>query len=354
MLSSTTLEVAIGLALVFLLLSLFCTAINEAIAAVLGARARTLERGIQSLFSGGQIQVLDDNNVATLRSLTDVVYNHGLIQSLYKGSPAKIFTSASLIAPRELPSYIPSRIFASTLFDVLFSESDQPLRENSPAAKLRSMIDSLQQLPDSKAKEALLLLVREAGGDVAATRQAIERWYNDGMDRVSGWYKRRTQLVLFGLGLSVAILLNIDTISVAKTFWASPAARAYAIKTAEGYAVHPAEDAALAGTKPVAAATLSQGLPSNASEQIEALGELALPLGWNNGWYPWPKRSDGQEYTGSQLTLKFFSTILGWVLTGFAVTLGAPFWFDLLNQFMVIRSTVKPSEKSGTESSKDP
>jgi hypothetical protein len=366
MLNSTTLEVAIGLALVFLLLSLFCTAINEAIAAVLGARARTLEKGIQSLFSGGQIHVIDDNNVATLRSLTDVVYNHGLIQSLYKGSPAQTFTSASRIAPRELPSYIPSRIFASTLFDILFSEPVQPLRENSPAAKLKSMIDSVQKMPDSKAKEALLLLVREAGGDVAATRQAIERWYNDGMDRVSGWYKRRTQLVLFGLGLSVAILLNIDTISVAKTFWASPAARAFAIKKAEGYASGPTETAT-SGAKPALlsgkSSTSSQTgasdkpsptLPANASEQIEALGELALPLGWNNGWYPWPKRSDGHEYTGGELTLKFVSTILGWILTGFAVTLGAPFWFDLLNQFMVIRSTVKPSEKSGIEASKDP
>jgi hypothetical protein len=28
-----------------------------------------------------------------------------------------------------------------------------------------------------------------------------------------------------------------------------------------------------------------------------------------------------------------------------AITLGAPFWFDLLNRFMVARSTVKPDEK---------
>jgi hypothetical protein len=33
--------------------------------------------------------------------------------------------------------------------------------------------------------------------------------------------------------------------------------------------------------------------------------------------------------------------------------LGAPFWFDLLNKFMVIRSTVKPHEKSPEEGSED-
>ena len=40
-------------------------------------------------------------------------------------------------------------------------------------------------------------------------------------------------------------------------------------------------------------------------------------------------------------------------MTGFAISQGAPFWFDVLNKFMVIRSTVKPSEKSGEQPSKD-
>jgi hypothetical protein len=41
-------------------------------------------------------------------------------------------------------------------------------------------------------------------------------------------------------------------------------------------------------------------------------------------------------------------------MTAFAITLGAPFWFDVLNKIMVVRSTVKPAEKSGDEASKDP
>jgi hypothetical protein len=45
--------------------------------------------------------------------------------------------------------------------------------------------------------------------------------------------------------------------------------------------------------------------------------------------------------------------ILGWLITGFAISFGAPFWFDLLNRMMVIRSTVKPHEKSPEEASQD-
>ena len=44
---------------------------------------------------------------------------------------------------------------------------------------------------------------------------------------------------------------------------------------------------------------------------------------------------------------------IGWLITALAVSLGAPFWFDVLNKIIVIRSTVKPAEKSGPEASKD-
>jgi hypothetical protein len=35
------------------------------------------------------------------------------------------------------------------------------------------------------------------------------------------------------------------------------------------------------------------------------------------------------------------------------ISLGAPFWFDMLNKFIVVRSTVKPKEKSPEDPSKD-
>jgi hypothetical protein len=40
-------------------------------------------------------------------------------------------------------------------------------------------------------------------------------------------------------------------------------------------------------------------------------------------------------------------------MTALAIALGAPFWFDVLNKFMVVRSTVKPREKSQEEGSED-
>ena len=45
--------------------------------------------------------------------------------------------------------------------------------------------------------------------------------------------------------------------------------------------------------------------------------------------------------------------MLGIIFTALAVSQGAPFWFDLLNKFIVIRSTIKPHEKSPEQPSKD-
>jgi hypothetical protein len=63
---------------------------------------------------------------------------------------------------------------------------------------------------------------------------------------------------------------------------------------------------------------------------------LGLPIGW--------QRSGAADV---------WSHLLGWLMTGFALSLGAPFWFDLLNKMMVVRATVKPQEKSRDEGSKD-
>jgi hypothetical protein len=380
MFNSTTLEVAIGMAFVYLLLSLFCTAINEGIAGILGSRAKNLEKGIKSLFTEGlvNVEVKVDNVIKTKAvTLADAIYNHGLVQSLYRSGKGDLENAA-----RSLPSYIPSRVFASALLDVIFP--DDKANPTGLPTTLESMLAKLQSLPESKGKEAMMTLVKQANGDIDATREAFEQWYDDAMDRAAGWYKRNTQMVLFVLGLGIAISLNVDSIAVGRSLWTSPALRSYAIAAAENYAKQhpigaetavssggtgnahgaatPASDATsaavpdgstapatIAGTGSPQRAVQLLGKASgvqmqNASTDLAALQSLSLPIGWSDASTPW-KQKDPR--TG------VLFAVVGWLLTAMAMTLGAPFWFDLLNQFMVVRSTIKPREKSEVEKSKD-
>lgn len=355
MLNSTTLEVAIGMALVYLLLSLFCTAINEAIAGILGSRAKNLERGIKSLFTDGLFtKATSGANPTPAVTLAQAIYDHGLVQGLYKSTEAEKAVRWYNKIGSNLPSYIPSRTFASALLDLIFPDDPPPAATDAnngtpplnttptpPAGlptDLATMLSKLKALPPSKGTEAITTLVKQAGGDIAKTRQAFESWYDDGMDRAAGWYKRKTQFVLFFIGLAIAVGLNVDSITVGRALWTSPALRSYAVKAAEQYAEKN-----------------SQSVPAaNASADLSALQSLALPIGWNPAKYPWMVEhwngaTSSQSFSRSALLF----LIAGWLLTAIAMTLGAPFWFDLLNQFMVVRSTIKPREKSEVEGSKD-
>src|SRR6185436_5649251 len=82
-------------------------------------------------------------------------------------------------------------------------------------------------------------------------------------------------------------------------------------------------------------ATISSGRFDEVRNRLDA---MALPIGWSKS---------PLENTNVVVVL------FGWVLTALAAAMGAPFWFDLLNKVMVIRSTVKPHEKSPEEGSED-
>jgi hypothetical protein len=83
--------------------------------------------------------------------------------------------------------------------------------------------------------------------------------------------------------------------------------------------------------------------------QITGLG---LPIGWEDGEWPGVRFWSPQEFV-SRWYPPLRSHFFGWLLTALAISLGAPFWFDMLNKLIVVRSTVKPREKSPDEKSKD-
>src|SRR5689334_16872655 len=79
------LDLAIGLAFIFFLLSTLAATIQEFIAAILGLRARTLEQGLRSL--------LEDPEKGW--HYVDRFYDHPLINSLARTPPPDIVKEAS-------------------------------------------------------------------------------------------------------------------------------------------------------------------------------------------------------------------------------------------------------------------
>ena len=340
MFSLDTVDVGIGLALLFLILSLLCTSIREAIEAGMKSRASDLERGIR--------QLLQDDG-----ELTQRLYQHPLIYSLFAGDYQRPDPKAIYRRGGDLPSYIPSNQFARALLDMVHqgAAAYSPYGAATPPLTLASVRAAATQFPNPQIRRAVLSAIDHAHGDLNAARRNLESWFDGTMDRVSGWYKRRTQLILFLIGLVLAVALNIDALTVVQRLQRDKVLRAALVGSAE-ILVKDAKTAADLADKPEALAA--------------KLGNYGFPIGWpapqmelrdcrearNCTWtFRAPAASPARTYV---LTPgKMAQMLIGWLLTAVAMMLGAPFWFDVLNRMMVIRSTVKPTEKSPDEGSED-
>ena len=353
MFGSDVLEVGIGMSLLFLMMSLIATAVREAIEGLMKSRANDLENGLREMLN----DVADGN----YDGMVGQIYKHPLINSLYRGTLEKAQKG-------DLPSYIPSKTFVAALLDIV-------LKSKPAAGGTAKAADALQQggrqpltienlklcaanLPP-EVKAIVIGAIDDAQGDINTVRKNLEGWFDATMDRVSGWYRRRTQLILFLIGIAAAGILNVDSISIAQRLTNDKTLRTGIVAIAQSK-----------GTVP-------NGNTSESYDQLsERLRNIGFPIGWTSGetpskpdgttskpdgatskpdgmsWiYPAPQMCPRGTCTFSAAAL--FQAVVGWLVTAFAIMLGAPFWFDVLNKFMVVRSTVKPSEKSQNEGSKD-
>ena len=314
MLGSEILDVAVGIVFVFLLVSLIASGIREGIEGWLKTRATHLEAGIRELLH-------DPKGTG----LTKQLFDHPLIYNLYSGryTPRAKSKRLAFISGANLPAYIPSRNFAVALMDLAARGpvNDPNAPESSNRITLQTVRANISLIQNPPVQRAILLAIDTAEGDLQKAQANLEAWYDSTMDRVSGWYKRSTQWILFAIGLAVAIAMNVNAISIGDYLTRNKTAREALVAHAQ------------------AASSDPNYQDRKYSEIKNELQSFTLPIGW-----------DGEA---NQFKAKPFPTICGWLLTALAASLGAPVWFDLLNKFMVVRSTVKPHQKSPEEGSED-
>ncbi|HTY83709.1 MAG TPA: hypothetical protein VMB19_05805 [Silvibacterium sp.] len=378
MFGSFILDVAIGMVFIYLLLSLVASGVNEILASIVQSRAANLQRGLHSLFSGDSIE-------AGSLSLVDNLYNHGLIRGLYPDPAMDLNDNRPLgwlsklrlwlqkrvgVAPGKdvagiqnpllLPSYIPARTFALAMIDILNKDK---FNGKTAIQNIEDFLSShQQQFAKNKAAQAMLALVIDAQNDVKDEAKRLQKlqsnledWYNDAMDRVSGWYKRYTQKVLMTVGLVLAIVFNVNSITIAHLLWVDRDIRDGMVSAATDYLKsHPNGPVLANQAGESSGAISSRELVARMESSVKAVDEVTnkymLPVGWRYSWrdYLW-----GWENRTRHMTLMALVTLAGWLITAGALSLGASFWFDMLNKIMVVRNTVKPQEKSTTEGSKD-
>lgn len=302
MFGSAALDVVLGLIFVYLVLSLICSALNETISSVFAWRADFLHEGISNL--------LNDPDIT---GLAKELYDHSLIQSVTRTKRRRFFRKEGT----RYPSYLPKDMFSLALLDRIGAMGKQ-------AGELKT---ALEAVPNEQVRNVLLAYYAEAEGDAKRFRAGVESWFDQGMERVSGWYRRRVQVVLWALALLLAVALNADSVRLASTLWSDDAVRQAVVAQADR-------------------AAASEGVDALADD-VGNIDELEIPLGW--------ALDEGDPRDVPRDAGDVLSKLVGLLITAVALTFGAPFWFDILRKVAGVRSAgVRPRRDAPDQEPESP
>lgn len=333
MFGSTTLDIVISLVFIFLLYSLLATTILELLASAFNWRAKILEKGIKRILDG-------DGDI----NFSQHFFNHPLFKYFGRASEDKTKKGSK-------PSYISSQNFSKIMIDIM-KEGKHGV---DSASAVKSFIDeqyaahhgdntgvagggtnNIIKKIDGETIKLIKSFSDDVENDIDKMRVVLERWFDDLMLRTSGWYKRHTQVWLLGIGFTMAIMFNVNTIGIVGHLSRDKAATAQLAQMATDYVK----------TNPLPAATRdstygnadkTSALVDSAKAQLNGQIKDAnniLGLGYNAEMF--------EQYTfGNYLMM-----LIGWLITALAISLGAPFWYNQLSRIASLRSSgSKPDEK---------
>jgi hypothetical protein len=311
MLGSAVLEAAVGLVVVYWVASTLCSAARELVARVFSQRERMLEEAVYRMLGADTGKKPEAGTAFAARVLANP-----LVRNLGRDADSP-------------PSYVPARTFALAMLHELGVGAD--------GKSLDGVRATVATLPPP-VQRVLTPLVNSAAGDVDKLRAALEQHFDHAMDRATGWYKRNTQTIVLGFAAALALLGNVDTCHVARALYRSPTERARIVAVAGEQATRPPPEE-------------SSGAQLDALTRSDWDAVLDLPLGWTEGARPaWlgALREGHARFWSRRVMVPLLWWLLGCLLTAAAVTLGAPFWFDLLTQLtrVNLRSSGPPPRSS--------
>lgn len=380
--SSGIIDLAIGLTFVFAVTAALASFVTELIARFLGLRGAYLLSGLRELVDGGTASTDLSKAENDYKDVQDLIRRGMVSPSGPPSAPAKMpsVTGALLSSPilsnqgvagqfpsrkltlapttgtgrlpkmtadptagrlwsqrRSMPAYISSRSFAEAVIDLV-------VPDHTGQTTMTAIQDGIHALPPemSPFKASLEALVKNAGDDVSRFRTSVEEWYDDHMDRVSGWYKQHVARITLVVGAILVVLLNINALTIGRTLYSEST-------------VSTAVSNVAAKVTSCAAKESPQECLANLRAQLSAAATAGLPIGWGTvrectepgarcNWLD--QRGVFSRYgnSGWQLVLM----LIGFLIMVISLVPGAQFWFGLLSKLGTLRTSgPKPATAVG-------
>lgn len=283
---SSVLDVAIGLMVVFYLLSSVISLVTQLINETFETRGKALEENL--------LRLLGDKKLGELVSLPQIQ----ALQPIRYKKMMSVFTSA--IEPKKL-----EKVPVSTLVDSFFDISGLTANKEAELLQLAELID---KLPDSESKTAFINWINQGVTDMKDLRERTTVYFNGVLEQAADTFRARARSVVIMLSLAITLLFGTDAIQLAQTLWHSAELRAAAAAQAQMIMER-------------------EGVNADMADIIDGLALYSIKIGW---WQTQQFPDPGAPVM-DWVSFVFFK-VLGLGITTMAISQGSSFWYDLLKK----------------------
>lgn len=358
---SNAIDVAIGLLFIFLLYSLLATTIQEMFATAFALRARLLRNTIVRMLADSPPYYTSKNWFSRLYHsvkmkakicllfffpyLGKIIVIKPTLASLFYSEPTIKYLGLSYWYRK--PSYINPRSFSRALLNILDENgtaNEKVARIDEALLKENVTYNDITVSFDPETRKYIASLWDESGRNIDKFRELLEEWFGETMELLTGWYKRRTQFNIFVIGFIIAFAFNVDTISISNRLSRDKKTREMIVNMANTY---------VQNSKNVL--TSKDSVQRDYSMQMDSIvksanmlikrelrgGGSPLALGWNYNEKSYKAKVGSIIKQGTKP-----KKLLGFLVTAVALSLGAPFWFDLLGKLVKAKGSGKSKEEN--------
>ena len=325
MFNSQILDVAIGLALMFLFQSILISGINDLLVSLLSVRGKILKTFLISA-----LKSKDAKDTLFVQISTSPFIN-------------------SLKRNNKFPAEITSRNFSDAIIELIIRE------DASKEPYINKIKNNIETLPDSEFKSILITRLNESGDNYEKFKTSIENWFDDYMDRISRWYKKRVTYIMYFFAFVTTMALNVDALFVMNELWKNPKLRESAVMMSENVVkknfneITKKKYTGLLTDSSDIKDTINVAL-NQVTDNYQNLHILDFPITWAYAYQlqygkeePLESRSllYKLQWTSKQLTLE---KLLGFIITTLAVSIGAPIWYDIIKKLVSAREILKKNK----------
>jgi hypothetical protein len=326
------LDLVIGLIFIYLIYSIAASTLWEMFVNISHLRATTLREWIVNNFPFFNYET--DRSDKKKKIISNKILNHALVRGMSKYPDI----------PEKNPSYISSKVFTEVILDLVVNNdanSEKHAWKIVDINTLRSSLENSTVLP-SYLKSTLLQYLSEASGDLQKMKDKLSTWYDEAQEILLGSYKKNLQIWILIISSILVLGTNADTIKLATYFYNNDDARVAIANKASLFVQDTAIVNLITKIDTLAIASASKRdqdeLVAKANENITTLKNLneeliqnSIPIGW--------KSEDFKSFK----VLDYLKKFGGLLLSILAVSMGSPFWFDILNKLVNLRSSgIKP------------